>query len=231
MVTSYERCLASAEIRRQTHYEREAATTRRVMAAHGKSAHLIEQRCQPDWWKQADMWDEDIPDGFGDPVFYTHVEQNAIRNILRSVRRETTLKAIIGRYRIRATIRWAQYDMTPVLRWTIWQWRKKLEPCAAESTLIDDVTRFLAAERALRVLHDQYDPDGSHIAEMEAAKREEREWERRLRARRAVAAAGAGSLPTCQQMTLPLPPTPETSAATGGTRVPVREVIIAQSGD
>lgn len=216
-LTSYQRCLANADRRKQAHDAHEAAVTRRIMRAHGEPEYLIEARCQPDWWKHAEMWDEDIYDGDTEPQLHSFIEQEAIRRALRAVRRETALKAVIGRYTVRV-VRLGDHDLAPVLHWTAWQWRRKLKP---QRALIDDVTRFLAAERVLWRLHDQYDPAGSRIAELEAAKREAREWEAR---RRKYGALAALTLPAPGiQMALPLPLTPAASAADGGTRVPVRE--------
>lgn len=212
-MTSFERCLASAAARKETHYERQAVVTRRVMAARDEPEWLIAQRSAPDWWKHAEFWDEDAFDGDTDPQFHSYVEQDAIGRILRAVHRETRMKAIIGRYKVRTQFRWSRYDITPVLHWTIWRWRKKLT-LKPHPPAIDDVTRYLAAERTLWLLHDQYDPDGSRIAEIEAARREEREWEARRRR--------CGALAAYQPMAAPVLPTSASSAINGGTRVPLR---------
>lgn len=172
----FARCLAAAELRKASHYEREATATRRVMSARGEPEALIEARCQPGWWQNVALWDEEILDGDAEPRIHSYEEQDAIRGVWRAARRATAQTARLGHYRVRIYRPSSRFDMTPVLRWTIWQWRQRLRP---QPQLISDVEHYLAAERALWKLHDQYDPEGTRIAVMEAEAREEREWRQR----------------------------------------------------
>lgn len=172
----FARCLAGAEMRMATHYEREAAATRRQMNARGEETALIEARCQPDWWQDPALWDERIFDGDTEPRIHSYGEQDAIRGLYEAARRAAYRQAQLGRYRVRLYRPSSRHDMSPVMHWTVWQWKKKLKP---QPQLISDVERFLQAERSLWTLHDQYDPHGTRIAIMEAERREDREWQRR----------------------------------------------------